>query len=110
MQNAYDQICAVDAAEASGVLALDKRLQTIAKENIPRFKCPELDVLVIEQIGKNISGSGFDPNIVGRTYTHDPGFDGILKLQKLVICSVSPESERQRCRHCALRRIDQTMP
>ena len=94
VQNAYDQICAVDAAEASGVLALDKRLQTIAKENIPRFKCPELDVLVIEQIGKNISGSGFDPNIVGRTYTHDPGFDGILKLQKLVICSVSPESER----------------
>lgn len=93
VQNAYDAVCAVDAAEPEEILALDKRLQAVAKKNIARFKFPELDVLIIEQIGKNISGSGFDPNIIGRTYTADPGFNCILNLQKLVVCSVSPESE-----------------
>ena len=33
---------------------------------MPRLLFDEIDVLVIDQIGKNISGAGMDPNITGR--------------------------------------------
>lgn len=92
VQNAHDKICAVKAALPDNIIEIDKELLRLAKKKIARFKFDSCDVLVIEQIGKNISGAGFDPNIVGRTYSGLPGFDGILKLKKLVILSLTAES------------------
>lgn len=34
---------------------------------MPRLKLPRIDVLVIDEIGKEISGAGMDPNVTGRT-------------------------------------------
>lgn len=92
VQNAYDKICAVKAALPDFFIELDSELLRLAKKKIAKFKFDSCDVLVIEQIGKNISGAGFDPNIVGRIYSGLPGFDDILKLKKLVILSLTAES------------------
>ena len=37
---------------------------------MPKILLDEFDVLVMDEIGKNISGTGFDTNIVGRYNTH----------------------------------------
>ncbi|MCB0134207.1 MAG: hypothetical protein KDD75_03765, partial [Caldilineaceae bacterium] len=45
--------------------------------NMARLYFDHIDVLVVEEIGKNISGAGMDPNIIGRTAGGLlPGFDG----------------------------------
>ena len=38
----------------------------MAKRMMPQLSFDEIDVLIIDEMGKNISGAGFDPNITGR--------------------------------------------
>ncbi len=41
-----------------------------------------IDVLIIDEIGKNISGNGHDPNITGRS--NSTGFEDILDCKKII--------------------------
>lgn len=62
----------------------------IAKEKIAKFKFMDVDVLIIDEIGKNISGNGYDPNIVGRNISNS--FSGILNMKKLFIRNTDKEA------------------
>ena len=68
----------------------DARLLEIAKEKMAKFKFDDIDVLIIDEIGKNISGNGHDPNVTGRNITHT--FGETLNLRKLFIRSITPEA------------------
>lgn len=95
VQNAYDQICRIEACESTAILDLDARLQAFAKTQLPRFKFDRCDVLVVDEIGKDISGSGMDPNITGRNDTGD--FPGVLDLQRLVVLGITEASCHNGC-------------
>ena len=92
VQNAYDDIYNIDIIPKEQIMAKDKELLVIAKEKLAKFKFKDLDVLIIDEIGKNISGFGFDPNVVGRTNGWQPGFSEILNLQKLFIRGLTEQS------------------
>ena len=92
VQNAYDQICAIEAAEPNDIMEMDKALLDLAKKRLAVFKFDSLDVLVIDEIGKNISGYGQDPNVTGRANGSDESFKHILDLKKMVILGVTKES------------------
>ncbi len=66
VENAYDETAIIEAMTPAEILIREPELLDIAKGLLPRFPLKEIDVLVIDQIGKNISGSGMDPNIIGR--------------------------------------------
>jgi hypothetical protein len=53
---------------------------------------PRIDVLIIDEIGKNISGEGMDPNVTGRPGSGLPGFSDAPKIQKIVVLDLTPES------------------
>ena len=57
---------------------------------MPRIPFDQLDVLVIDEIGKNISGDGADPNITGRYPT--PFATGGPAITRVVLCDVTEES------------------
>lgn len=95
VQNAYDQICRIEACGSADILEMDARLQAFAKTQLPRFKFDRCDVLVVDEIGKNISGSGMDPNITGRNDSGD--FSGVLDLQRLVVLGITEESCHNGC-------------
>ena len=95
VQNAYDEISYVEVCEGQDLLKLDAELQVIAKNSIPRFKFTDIDVLIIDEIGKNISGNGADPNVTGRG--NSPGFDDILNVKKLFIRGLTEESNHNGC-------------
>ncbi len=90
VQNAYDDISDMEAFDAEHLVEGDAKLLEIAREKLPRFKYKDLDVLIIDRIGKNISGAGADPNVTGRSAT--PGFEDCLHVQKVFIKSITPES------------------
>ena len=46
----------------------EMRLLRRAKEIMPRLPFGELDVLVVQRLGKDLSGEGLDPNVIGRMY------------------------------------------
>jgi hypothetical protein len=67
IENARDETAEIVAVPAEAIGEIEPELLKRAKAAMPKFLLPEIDVLVLEEIGKNISGSGMDPNIVGRT-------------------------------------------
>ena len=66
VENAFDEtmrICAIPAAE---IPECEPELLELARRNMPRLPVDDIDILIIDEIGKDISGLGMDPNIIGR--------------------------------------------
>ena len=66
VENAYDETAHVEIVPSELLATREPALQAMAKRNMPQIFFDDIDVLVIDEMGKNISGAGFDPNITGR--------------------------------------------
>jgi hypothetical protein len=91
VENAYDQICRIEVLGTDIMEEREKELLIEAKSRLPQILFTELDVLVIDYIGKNISGDGADPNITGRYPT--PYAHGGPEVNKMVVLDLTPESQ-----------------
>ncbi len=67
VENAEKQICHIEAAAPKEFYAVDERLLVQAKAATARLPFARIDGLIVEEVGKEISGSGIDPAISGRT-------------------------------------------
>jgi hypothetical protein len=65
MENAYDQTCKIEAIHREQIMTREPELLRYAFSNMPAILVGEGDVLVVDEIGKNYSGTGVDPNITG---------------------------------------------
>ena len=90
VENAYDRIRHVEAVPAEAILTREPELLAKAKANMPRIMFNPLDVLVVDLIGKEFSGTGADPNITGRPGT--PYLKTELEVGRLVYLALSPKS------------------
>ncbi len=91
LENAFDDLMAVEIIPADKIFEREKALLRLAKQNIPQLLFPEIDLLVVQEIGKNISGEGMDPNVTGRPGSRLPGFHA-PQIKKIVALSVTPQS------------------
>ena len=67
VENAYDQTAIVEAVPPAGIAGADEeRLQRTAKSMMASLPFDDLDVLVIDEMGKQVSGAGMDTNVIGR--------------------------------------------
>jgi Lactate racemase N-terminal domain len=67
IENAYDEVAEIVLLPAHEIgTASEQELTERAKALMPRLPWDTLDVLVIDEMGKDISGAGMDPNIIGR--------------------------------------------
>src|SRR5699024_3723127 len=73
IQNYYDEISEIKSFPKYRIIEGDHELLEIARRRLPKMKFDNIDVLVIDRIGKNISGEGADPNVTGRGSM--PGFE-----------------------------------
>ena len=69
IENAYDRICRVVAVPAEELLEREAELLIEAKGRMPSILFNPLDVLIVDRMGKEYSGTGMDPNITGRAST-----------------------------------------
>ena len=95
VQNAYDEISDIEVMEKHLIKIKDAELLVKAKSKIAKFKMPSIDVLVIDEIGKNISGNGHDPNITGRS--NSAGFEDIIDIKKMFVRGLSEETHHNGC-------------
>jgi len=65
MENAYDETCKIEAIHRDDILAREPELLKYAATCMPSLIVGEGDVLIVDEIGKNYSGTGVDPNITG---------------------------------------------
>src|SRR5262249_16881970 len=71
----YDETAVIAAVAPQDFLRREKELLVLAKNWMPRLPLKKVDILIIDEIGKNISGSGMDTNIVGRKYSEHKATD-----------------------------------
>jgi hypothetical protein len=73
VENEFHQVAEVRAASASGIVAMEEACLAIARGLVARIPFPKLDLLIVNELGKNISGTGLDTKIVGRGVELQPG-------------------------------------
>jgi hypothetical protein len=66
VENAAEDTAIVEVVPAEKVLEREPELLTQSKSLMPQLQFDEIDVLVVDRMGKNITGAGMDPNIIGR--------------------------------------------
>jgi hypothetical protein len=91
VENAHEEPAQIVAIPAAALLEREPALQVQAKANLGRLPFDELDVLLIDRIGKNISGDGADPNVTGR-YPTAYGSGG-PRVTRMVMCDLTGEAQ-----------------
>ncbi|MFH1266073.1 MAG: lactate racemase domain-containing protein [Planctomycetota bacterium] len=93
LENAYDETARIEAVAPGEFESREKELLVLAKKWIARLPFERVDVLLIDQIGKNISGTGMDTNIVGRKFSdHAAMEDEFPKVKLIVLRGLTPET------------------
>ncbi len=67
MENAFDKTYRIEFVEPKNVAEEEPKLLLDAKANMGKIFLDACDVIILEKIGKNYSGGGMDPNVVGRS-------------------------------------------
>ncbi len=88
VENAYDETAHVELVPSAQLATREPVLQDMAKQQMPQLFFDEIDVLVIEEMGKNISGAGFDPNITGRN-RRNVQWSGKPFIKKIVVLGLT---------------------
>ena len=68
VENAYDETALLEAVAPADFYEREKELLVLAKKWLPRLPFDKVDLLIVDEIGKNISGTGMDTNVIGRKY------------------------------------------
>lgn len=91
VENAFDHTLKIEAVLPQNLIETEAALLEYAKQNMPRFLLDEIDVLIVDQIGKDISGAGMDPNITGRAVTPLP-VKTPARIKNIVVLDITDAS------------------
>jgi len=90
IENALTETSAVAVLRPEEIETGEPKLLEQAKELSPKLYFDTLDTLIIDEVGKDISGSGFDTNVVGRY--HSAWIKGGPNINRVVILDISKKS------------------
>lgn len=93
VENAYHEVAEVAAIPPEGIAGPQERdLLQLAYRLMPRFPFPEIDVLIVDEMGKNISGVGMDPKIIGRVKVHGVPDLADCSIRTIAVLRLTPEA------------------
>ncbi len=90
LENAYHETCRLEVLRNEEIEVEEPELQEEAKRLSPKIYFDSLDVLIIDEIGKDISGTGFDTNMVGRYHT--PYASGGPNITRIAVLDITDKS------------------
>jgi hypothetical protein len=92
VENAYDQTALIEAIAANQILDREPALLETARRNMPKLPVEAIDVLIVDRMGKEISGVGMDPNIIGRLAIRGQPEPGSPRITSILVSSLSERS------------------
>jgi len=95
VENAYDRVAKIVAIPAENIIETERELLLESKANTPRILLQPLDILIVDQLGKEFSGGGMDPYTTGRAPT--PYLDPGPGPSRLVVLDVTERSHGNSC-------------
>ncbi|NMA55759.1 MAG: DUF362 domain-containing protein [Firmicutes bacterium] len=91
VENAFRQTYLIKAIPKEQILAEEPRLLELAKSLMPKIPFDDLDLVVVDEIGKNITGTGMDPNIIQRFSSEH--MDASPFIKRLVVLDLTEETD-----------------
>jgi hypothetical protein len=80
LEDAYDETAAVEAVAPDDLETRERALLVQARRWMPRLPLEEIDLLIVDEMGKNISGQGMDTNVTGRKVVRAPGMPVVTRV------------------------------
>ena len=94
VENSYDETAIIEAVAPEDFERREEALLVQGREMLPRLPILEADLLIVDRIGKDISGSGIDTNVAGRkrAFRDQPSPEGIPVMRFIFIRGLTPNT------------------
>jgi len=92
LENGYDKTYKIVSANPEDFKKVDRKFLKECKKILPRLPVLNIDLLIIEEIGKNISGTGMDTNVVGGITEFLKGGFHPPEIKEILLLDLTPES------------------
>lgn len=98
VENAYDETGRIEAVPPEKFYERETALLKLARQWLPRLPFPKVDLLIVDEIGKNISGTGMDTNVVGRKYNdHAATEKDEVSCKRIFVRGLTDETHGNAC-------------
>lgn len=93
VENARHEIAMIKALKPEEIEEEEAKLLEVAKDLMARIPFKEIDVLIVDEMGKDISGVGMDTNVIGRFWASPEEYEARTpKIKRIVVLDLSEES------------------
>jgi hypothetical protein len=91
VENGNGQTARIEAVLPADFYRAEKAMLVQAKSWLGKLPFDAFDLLIVDEMGKNISGTGMDPNVIGRPCIQK--HTGKPKIRQLLVRDLTPESD-----------------
>jgi hypothetical protein len=92
IENGYDETAKIAGLRPEEIEGKEKELLSLAKRMMPKLPFNEIDLLIVDEMGKDISGVGMDPNITGRNRDIMGTFPHPTHVKRIFVRDLTPQS------------------
>ncbi len=92
IENGYEETAQIAALRPDEIPVREPQLLDRARDLMPAIPCPQADVLIIEEMGKNYSGTGMDNNVIGRFRVQGEPEPASPSYTRIAVLDLSSES------------------
>ncbi len=94
LENAYDETAQIEAVLPADMWDREREWLQQSKRWMGRLPFDHAHLLIVDRIGKNISGSGMDTNVIGRKFNFHAGTDrDEVRIDRIFVRSLTPQSQ-----------------
>ena len=92
VEDGYHQLVHLEGFGADTLVEGEQRLLQLSRDLMPRIPVDEIDVLIIDEMGKDISGAGIDTNIIGRWMIDGEPEPESPNIKRIIVLDLTPAS------------------
>ena len=92
VENAFEETAEIEVIPVEKIAERESQLLVLSKKLFPRLPIDRLDILFIDKMGKNYSGSGMDTNVIGRVRIDGEQEPALPSYQQIIVSDLSEES------------------
>ncbi|MDA8218811.1 MAG: lactate racemase domain-containing protein, partial [Dehalococcoidales bacterium] len=85
VENAYDQTAKIEAVRREEFEERETELLALSKRLIARLPYDKMDILLVDESGKDITGAGMDPNVVGRIMNRASEEPALPQITRIIL-------------------------
>ena len=92
VENGYGETTAIAAMKPDDIENREKELLLLSKRMMARLPFDDIDLLIVDEIGKDISGVGIDPNITGRNRDFLDVFEHPARVKRIFVRDLTDQT------------------